>query len=115
MEEAKKSPEPDPKDLWTDIYYKGTEPPFMRGREREEVCVLPNDIEVQSCIDAITTRFTITRFRRICPLSALSPSLLLLSPHRQSRSTLQKYIIFSQAFSLVYSAKRSRRWIHSSI
>lgn len=37
VEEAKKSPEPDLKDLWTDIYYKGTEPPSMRGREREEV------------------------------------------------------------------------------
>ena len=29
--------QPSTKDLWTDIYYKGTEPPFMRGREREEV------------------------------------------------------------------------------
>ncbi|KIM86422.1 hypothetical protein PILCRDRAFT_325794 [Piloderma croceum F 1598] len=37
VEEAKKSPEPGLKDLWTDIYYKGTEPPFMRGREREEI------------------------------------------------------------------------------
>ncbi|KZP08739.1 mitochondrial pyruvate dehydrogenase E1 component beta subunit [Athelia psychrophila] len=37
VEEAKKSPEPDLKDLWTDIYYKGTEPATMRGREREEV------------------------------------------------------------------------------
>lgn len=37
VEEAKKSPEPKTEDLWTDIYYKGTEPPFMRGREREEV------------------------------------------------------------------------------
>ncbi|ESK98252.1 pyruvate dehydrogenase e1 component alpha mitochondrial [Moniliophthora roreri MCA 2997] len=37
VEEAKASPEPELKDLWTDIYYKGTEPPFMRGREREEV------------------------------------------------------------------------------
>ena len=37
VEEAKASPEPENKDLWTDIYYKGTEPPFMRGREREEV------------------------------------------------------------------------------
>lgn len=36
--EAKNSPEPDiEKDLWTDIYYKGTAPPWMRGREREEV------------------------------------------------------------------------------
>ncbi|KAF8065400.1 mitochondrial pyruvate dehydrogenase E1 component beta subunit [Lyophyllum atratum] len=35
--EAKASPEPELKDLWTDIYYKGTEPPTMRGREREEV------------------------------------------------------------------------------
>ena len=37
VEEAKASPEPDSNDFWTDIYYKGTEPPFMRGREREEV------------------------------------------------------------------------------
>lgn len=37
VEEVKQSPEPLEKDLWTDIYYKGTEPPFMRGREREEV------------------------------------------------------------------------------
>lgn len=37
VEEAKQSPEPLVKDLWTDIYFKGTEPPFMRGREREEV------------------------------------------------------------------------------
>ena len=37
MSEAKESPEPLVKDLWTDIYYKGTEPPFMRGRERDEV------------------------------------------------------------------------------
>ena len=41
VEEAKASPEPLPKDLWADIYYKGTEPPFMRGREREEVCFFP--------------------------------------------------------------------------
>jgi pyruvate dehydrogenase E1 component alpha subunit len=39
VEEAKASPEPRLEDLWTDIYYKGTEPPFMRGREREEVSV----------------------------------------------------------------------------
>lgn len=37
VEEAKASPEPELKSLWTDIYYKGTEPPNMRGREREEV------------------------------------------------------------------------------
>lgn len=35
--EAKASPEPEVSDLWTDIYFKGTEPPSMRGREREEV------------------------------------------------------------------------------
>lgn len=35
--EAKESPEPLAVDLWTDIYYKNTEPSFMRGREREEV------------------------------------------------------------------------------
>ena len=38
VEESKLSPEPNMDDFWTDIYYKGTEPPFMRGREREEVC-----------------------------------------------------------------------------
>jgi len=37
VEEAKASPEPKAEALWTDIYYKGTEPPQMRGREREEV------------------------------------------------------------------------------
>jgi pyruvate dehydrogenase E1 component alpha subunit len=37
VEEAKTSPEPSTAGLWTDIYYAGTEPPFMRGREREEV------------------------------------------------------------------------------
>jgi len=36
--EAKASPYPDPnKDLWTDIYYEGTEPNWMRGREKEEI------------------------------------------------------------------------------
>lgn len=35
--EAKASPVPLEKDLWTDVYYKGTEPAFLRGREREEV------------------------------------------------------------------------------
>ena len=37
VEEAKASAFPDAKDLWTDVYYAGTEPPFLRGREREEV------------------------------------------------------------------------------
>ncbi|EMD38161.1 hypothetical protein CERSUDRAFT_82407 [Gelatoporia subvermispora B] len=37
VEEAKQSPLPFEKDLWSDIYAKGTEPPFMRGREREEI------------------------------------------------------------------------------
>jgi len=38
VEEAKKSPEPDPAvDMWTDVYYKGTAPKWMRGREKEEV------------------------------------------------------------------------------
>ncbi|KAH6886504.1 pyruvate dehydrogenase e1 component alpha subunit [Coprinopsis sp. MPI-PUGE-AT-0042] len=36
VEKAKSSPEPAVKDLWSDIYYKGTEPEMMRGREREE-------------------------------------------------------------------------------
>jgi pyruvate dehydrogenase E1 component alpha subunit len=42
VEEAKASPEPLLEDLWSDIYYKGTEPPKMRGREREEVHVYQN-------------------------------------------------------------------------
>ncbi|KAG6915719.1 hypothetical protein DXG01_010277 [Tephrocybe rancida] len=42
VQEAKASPEPEAKDLWTDIYYKGTEPPVMRGREREEVHPFPS-------------------------------------------------------------------------
>ncbi|KAI0064491.1 pyruvate dehydrogenase e1 component alpha subunit [Artomyces pyxidatus] len=37
VEEAKASPEPFIKDLWSDIYYPGTEPPYMRGRERDEI------------------------------------------------------------------------------
>ncbi|KAI8462131.1 dehydrogenase E1 component-domain-containing protein [Phakopsora pachyrhizi] len=38
VEEAKKSPEPTiEKDMWTDIYYKGTNPKWMRGREKEEI------------------------------------------------------------------------------
>jgi pyruvate dehydrogenase E1 component alpha subunit len=49
VEEAKQSPEPKPEDLWTDIYYKGTEPPFMRGREREEVRLLPVMQSVDMC------------------------------------------------------------------
>ncbi|WVW79022.1 pyruvate dehydrogenase (acetyl-transferring) E1 component, alpha subunit [Kwoniella bestiolae CBS 10118] len=36
VEEAKKSPFPDVETFWTDIYYKGTAPPMMRGREKEE-------------------------------------------------------------------------------
>jgi len=35
VEEAKAGLEPELRDLWTDIYYKGTEPPAMSGRERE--------------------------------------------------------------------------------
>ena len=37
VEEAKKSPFPELGDFWTDVYYKGSEPPYMRGREKEEV------------------------------------------------------------------------------
>ncbi|KAL1678852.1 dehydrogenase E1 component-domain-containing protein [Schizophyllum commune] len=37
VEIAKASPEPSMEDFWADVYYKGTEPPFLRGREREEV------------------------------------------------------------------------------
>ena len=37
VEEAKASPFPEADKMWTDVYVEGTEPPFMRGREREEV------------------------------------------------------------------------------
>ncbi|KIY51677.1 hypothetical protein FISHEDRAFT_70649 [Fistulina hepatica ATCC 64428] len=37
VETAKASPLPDEKELWTDVYYPGSEPPFLRGRERDEV------------------------------------------------------------------------------
>ncbi|GAA5977466.1 hypothetical protein JCM11641_000972 [Rhodosporidiobolus odoratus] len=38
VEEAKKSPEPSREEvLYSDIYYPGTNPTWMRGREREEV------------------------------------------------------------------------------
>lgn len=40
VEEAKKSPEPlQDRDMYTDIYYKGTNPKYMRGRESQEVCL----------------------------------------------------------------------------
>ncbi|KAJ9069472.1 alpha subunit of pyruvate dehydrogenase [Entomophthora muscae] len=35
--EAKASPEPELKDFWVDVYAPGTEPPFLRGREPQEV------------------------------------------------------------------------------
>ncbi|KAF9053474.1 hypothetical protein BJ165DRAFT_1524169 [Panaeolus papilionaceus] len=35
--EAKESPKPTTPDLWTDVYFKDTEPPFLRDREREEI------------------------------------------------------------------------------
>jgi len=31
---------PDPDELFTDVYVKGTEPPIIRGREREEFAVM---------------------------------------------------------------------------
>jgi len=37
VEESQGSPVPTSEHLWTDIYHKGTEPPLMRGREREEI------------------------------------------------------------------------------
>jgi pyruvate dehydrogenase E1 component alpha subunit len=37
VSEAKESPDPQAVDLWADIYSKGNEPSFMRGRERNEV------------------------------------------------------------------------------
>ena len=49
VEEAKASPFPEEKELWTDIYSAGTEPPFMRGREREEVRSFPTYLSRPQC------------------------------------------------------------------
>merc|ERR1712071_321736 len=35
--EAKASPQPDVDEFWRDVYYKGTEPAFLRGRTMDEV------------------------------------------------------------------------------
>ena len=38
VEEAKASPEPEAgEEMWRDIYFSGTAPPSMRGREAEEI------------------------------------------------------------------------------
>ncbi|GAA6003943.1 uncharacterized protein JCM10292_000617 [Rhodotorula paludigena] len=38
VEEAKASPEPaQDREMWTDVYYAGTNPMFLPGRKREEV------------------------------------------------------------------------------
>ncbi len=39
LEEAKASPEPDMEEFWTDIYVKGTEPPYLRGVDPEELVI----------------------------------------------------------------------------
>jgi hypothetical protein len=36
LEAAKASPKPDANGFWANIYYRGVEPPFIRGREKEE-------------------------------------------------------------------------------
>ena len=64
--EAKESPEPLIKDLWTDIYYKGTEPPSMRGREREEV-------SLQFFLFFVLTLLTLTIIFTGSPLLDLTP------------------------------------------
>jgi hypothetical protein len=80
VEEAKASPEPEPKDLWTDIYYKGTEPPFMRGREREEVSTGdPCGIgPISDLLAFLSSRYTTTRN---APTSILFCSVALFSAH----------------------------------
>ena len=60
VEQAKASPEPRAEDLWTDIYYKGTEPPFMRGREREEVCWY-SESTLSNVLIGSFRRFTFTK------------------------------------------------------
>ncbi|KAK9762931.1 alpha subunit of pyruvate dehydrogenase [Basidiobolus ranarum] len=34
---AKASPEPEVEEVWTDIYVKGSEPQFLRGRHSQEI------------------------------------------------------------------------------
>ncbi|KAJ9126804.1 hypothetical protein QFC24_001837 [Naganishia onofrii] len=42
VDQAKKDSFPDLDAFWTDVYYKGTEPPFARGRVKDEMWVKPN-------------------------------------------------------------------------
>ena len=77
VEEAKASPEPDMNDFWSDIYYKGTEPRFMRGREKEEVgpfwslsspeSLLKSVPLGSSLLDIISYRFRFRVHRLIIP------------------------------------------------
>lgn len=43
VEEAKKSPEPAQDGMHKDVYYRGTNPMFLRGREREELYQFPKE------------------------------------------------------------------------
>lgn len=69
VEEAKKSPEPaQDKDMWTDIYYKGTNPMYMRGREREEVSARDKAGKGSTCRPREVTDETGTSARRFTTL-----------------------------------------------
>jgi pyruvate dehydrogenase E1 component alpha subunit len=65
--EAKRSPEPRTVDLWSDIYSKGNEPPFMRGREREEVSLFRCDF--RNLKNSLSSRFTVISHWMVCDLS----------------------------------------------
>lgn len=86
VEEAKKSPEPrQDVDMWTDIYYKGTAPMYMRGREREEVsfvsfgiarsCALRVGRLTSSCVHRRSTTSSL-RSRTFSPEDPSSSALL---------------------------------------
>lgn len=63
VEEAKASQFPESVDVFTDVYQKGYEPPYLRGREREEVrCFLVTYASGQKVLTAIFSRFITIRF-----------------------------------------------------
>jgi len=62
VEEAKNSPFPDPaKDMWTDVYFKGTAPEWLRGREREEIHYYPQDQKSGADKDLLNTQHGISQ------------------------------------------------------
>jgi hypothetical protein len=84
VEEGKASPEPETKDLWADVYYKGTEPPVMRGREKDEVSFPCFETFICRDADLHLVRSTFTK-RLACP-SYFIPAHFFIDPFISSPS-----------------------------